>query len=118
MNRKIEKLPDELIKELAKLETELSTDSWTEIDDNYYGYLRERLNKSENEIGPRTVKSFKHEFLPIWCIVIPAGRLHMESGSIVSYYHTIFEFMDEPEPNGQYEFLSENQLKTKFNITF
>jgi hypothetical protein len=118
MNKLNQKLPDELIKELAELESKLSTDSWTEINENYYSYLRERLNKTEDEIGPRLVKSFKHDFMPVWAIVIPAGRMHTDTGEVVSYYHIVLEFMDELEPNGQYEFLSETEMKEKFNITF
>ena len=90
---------------------------WSEMDDAYYAHLRERFDKSEDEIGPRQFKHFQNAFLPIQMMVIPAGRQH-NGEEVVSYYHILAEDMEAGECNGSHELLTEQELESKFNIKY
>ena len=90
---------------------------WEEMDDQYYDHLRERFGKGPDEIGPREFKSFKSVNMPFWMIVIPAGRQH-DGNTMVQYFHTILEDMEEGECNGSYELITESELESKFNIKY
>ena len=90
---------------------------WEAMDDDYYEHLRQRFDKGPDEIGPREFKSFKSVNLPFWMMVIPAGRQH-DGNTMVQYFHTILEDMEDGECNGEYELLTEGELESKFNIKY
>ncbi len=90
---------------------------WVEMDEDYFADLRKRFNASADEIGPRKFKTFINKDLPIYMIVIPAGRLHNQD-KVVQYYHTIVEDLHLGECNGSYELVTEDDLISKYNINY
>lgn len=114
-------LPDEywnaLSQSLEDVDQSYNTPNWDEMDTNYYHQLRERLNKGEDEVGPRHFKQYQSTELPIQSIVIPAGRQH-DGEKMVAYYHIIVEDMELGECNGYYQLVTEEQLEKEFNIKY
>lgn len=102
---------------LSELDYFMSVPEWDEMDDDYYTSMRIRFNKNEKQIGPREYKSFKCKNLPIWMMVMPAGKQH-DGNIMVQYFHTITEDMEEGECNGSYELVTEAELEKKFNIKY
>lgn len=91
---------------------------WTEMDESYFEALRVKLNKGEDEIGPRQFKSYKlTDGSPYYLMVIPAGKQH-NGEKMVAYYHTILEDMEWGECNGEYKLVSESELSEIFNINY
>lgn len=109
--------------ELQKLYDEMShienvvPDSWDEMDESYFQMLRERFNKTESEISQRKFKTYMNSNFPFWLMVVPAGR-QRNGETIVQYFHTIIEDMEDGECNGEYQLLTESELEEKFNIKY
>lgn len=92
-------------------------DEWDEMDDTYFEALREKFKKGKDEIGQRQFKTFMNRSIPIWMMVMPAGRQH-DGEKMVQYFHTITEDMESGECNGSYELITETDLEEKFNIKY
>ena len=95
----------------------MNTVEWQEMDEAYYAHLRERFDKGPDEIGPREFKSFKSINLPLWMMVIPAGKQH-DGEKMVQHFHTITEDLEDGQVNGAYELVTEQTLEEKFNIKY
>jgi hypothetical protein len=112
---------DDVLKAQLELEYQFQKAyEWQEMDDEYYGHLRGRFGKGSDEIGPRDFKTYKGVGIPIYMMVIPAGRQPLSStpGVMVQYFHTICEDMELGECNGSYELITEDELESKFNIKY
>jgi|TARA_B100000900_G_C20510508_1_gene687782 hypothetical protein len=107
----IEQLTQQSLEELDK------GSYWVEMDENYFNELRERFQKGPDEIGPREFKTYVNKDLPIYMIVIPAGKQH-NGEHIVQYFHTIAEDLDMGDCNGSYELITETELENKYNIIY
>jgi len=107
----IEQLTQQSLEELDK------GSYWVEMDENYFNELRERFQKGPDEIGPREFKTYINKDLPIYMIVIPAGKQHNGDES-VQYFHTIVEDLELGECNGSYELITETELENKYNIIY
>ena len=92
-------------------------DEWREMNEDYFGHLRQRFNKGVDDIGPRITKSYQNKFLPLQMMVVPAGRQH-DGESMVQMFHLIVEDMEKGECNGEYSLISEAELTEKYNINF
>jgi hypothetical protein len=90
---------------------------WEEMDESYFQSLRERFNKSKDEISQREFKTYMNKNIPIWMMVIRAGR-QRNGNEMVQYFHTITEDMDSGECNGSYELVTEKELEENFNIKY
>ena len=109
--KEIEQLTQEALKELDR------GSYWVEMDEDYFNELRERFEKGPDEIGPRQFKTYINKDLPIYMIVIPAGK-QLNGEHIVQYFHTIVEDLDMGDCNGSYELITESELENKYNIIY
>ena len=112
---------DALLKAQLELEGQFQkAQEWQEMDDEYYEHLRGRFGKGPDEIGPRDFKTFKGNGIPIWMMVIPAGKQSLSSSPeiMTQHFHTICEDMELGECNGSYELITEEELESKFNIKY
>ena len=90
---------------------------WTEMNEGYFNELREKYQKGPDEIGPREFKSYINKDLPIYMIVIPAGK-QRDGDQSIQYFHIIVEDLEVGECNGSYELLTETELENKHNIIY
>jgi hypothetical protein len=112
---------DALLKAQLESDVDLQTgQEWEEMNDEYYEHLRGRFGKGPDEIGPRDFKTFKGNGIPIWMMVIPAGKQSLSSSPeiMTQHFHTICEDMELGECNGSYELITEEELESKFNIKY
>ena len=79
--------------------------------------VREKYQKGPDEIGPREFKSYINKDLPIYMIVIPAGK-QRDGDQSIQYFHIIVEDLEVGECNGSYELLTETELENKHNIIY
>ena len=133
MNKDENQIPEDYWNQLSDTDKELmanglteaedylsNNQEWQEMDDTYYTQLRERFAKGADEIGPRNFKTYISKGIPIWMMVIPAGKQALtENPSVmVQHFHTICEDMELGECNGSYELITEAELESKFNIKY
>jgi len=111
IQKEIEQLTHQALEELDK------GSYWVEMDEDYFNELRERFEKGPDEIGPRQFKTYINNDLPIYMIVIPAGKQHNGDES-VQYFHTIVEDLELGECNGSYGLITETELENKYNIIY
>jgi hypothetical protein len=106
------------IKKTAEIDAFLFGESiWIEMDEAYYESLRAQYGKDETEIGPRKYKTYLNKDLPIYIILIPAGKQH-NGERVIQYFHLIVEDFELGECNGSYELIDEDTLFNKFNIKY
>ena len=75
---------DEVLKAQLELEGQFQkAHEWHEMDDEYYEHLRGRFGKGSDEIGPRDFKTYKGVGIPIYMMVIPAGRQSLSSNTFI-----------------------------------
>ena len=109
---------DDKIKKVIEMEQFLFGESiWIEMDEAYFELLRANYDKDETEIGPRRFKTYINKDLPIYIIIIPAGRQH-NGERMVQYFHLVVEDFELGECNGSYELIDEDTLFNKFNIKY
>ena len=107
----IEQLTQEALQELDR------GSDWTEMNEDYFNELRERYQKGPEEIGPRQFKTYINKDMPIYMIVIPAGK-QLIGEEITQYFHKISEDLEVGECNGSHELITESELKNKYNIIY
>ena len=109
---------DEIKKVADECQEFLFSDSlWVEMDDAYFKTLRAQYGKDETEIGPRKYKTYINSEMPIYIILIPAGKQH-DGNRAIQYFHMIVEDFELGQCNGSYELIDEDKLFHKFNIKY
>lgn len=109
---------DDIKKVVEQCDDFLFSDSlWIEMDDAYFNALRAQYGKDETEIGPRKYKTYINSEMPIYIILIPAGKQH-DGKTMVQYFHLIVEDFELGQCNGSYELIDEHTLFNKFNIKY
>lgn len=90
---------------------------WVEMNESYFKSLRDQYNKSSDEIGPRKFKSYINSDMPIYVMVIPAGKQH-DGSKMIQYFHVIVEDFELGQCNGSYDLVTDVDLLSKFGIEY
>ena len=64
---------------------------------------------------PRDAKYWQDQGENYGYVVIPAGKVDIGEGHLVSFYHTIYEDAHSENPNGEYKLVDEQELDNMLN---